>query len=340
MLSLRSSRVRTVVTVLFALSVLFPHRAAAQSLGGGLFGGGGGLPTTGGTMTGDIISRNIYPSAANTYVLGNAGSGQEYYSVGTRILQLGDSGASVYLRRGSAANVLRQSNSTNAQTFEIYNTTDSDAAPTTYTRGILGWDGNGFKIGAELASGTANLSVIPSGTLYLGGAGTAQLIVDQSGHFSSLTDDARNLGAGANRWRSLTVSKSIGGGTVKALTETTATGFVKVAIPSNTSLSGVIRYEIAANDAADFQNRSGLIPWSAVNKAGVITSTLGTVAASTEVVAVSLGTLTNTFTMTQASNELTFLANATSSLTQTTLQITYWVELNSGARTTATVTGL
>lgn len=128
-------------------------------------------------------------------------------------------------------------------------------------------------------------------------------------------------------WRNIAVSGIQGNAATKALTESSATIFVKIDVASNSSASGDIIYSIEANDASDRQRRSGRIPWVAVNKAGTITCTVGTVDAATEVVAVSAGTLTNTFTCADAgSNVLKLLANAVSSLTQTTLQIRYRVE--------------
>jgi hypothetical protein len=124
-----------------------------------------------------------------------------------------------------------------------------------------------------------------------------------------------------------------GNNTVKALTETTATTFVTITVPSGSSASGRIIYAIEANDATDFQNRSGVLHYSAVNKAGTTTIQLfresgsTTVDNTTDGVAVSAGTLTNTFTATDGgSGAVQIKANATSSLTQTTLQIRYRVE--------------
>lgn len=125
-----------------------------------------------------------------------------------------------------------------------------------------------------------------------------------------------------------------GNNVVKALTEASATTFVTITVPSGSSASGKIQYSIEANDATDFQIRSGELYFSAVNKAGTITATLfraqgsTTVDNTTDGVAVSTGTLTNTFTAVDGgSGALQIKANATSSLTQTTLQIRYRVEI-------------
>lgn len=115
--------------------------------------------------------------------------------------------------------------------------------------------------------------------------------------------------------------------TAKALTESSATAFVTATVATSSRLAGLIQYSVEANDASDFQVRGGVIPFTAVNKAGTITCTVGTVTTATEVVSVSSGTLTNTFTCADGtSGVLNLLANAASSLTQTTLQIRYRVE--------------
>lgn len=105
---------------------------------------------------------------------------------------------------------------------------------------------------------------------------------------------------------------------------------------SGSRTGGSVSYCIQADDATNFQNRCGELYFSAVNKAGTITCTVSTVTSATEIVAVSAGTLTNTFTCVDDTNKVGIAANAVSSLTQTTLQIDYRVNVNG----TATVTGL
>ena len=129
----------------------------------------------------------------------------------------------------------------------------------------------------------------------------------------------------------------------KALTEGMATPFVEIFVPAypggvNASATGgVCFYSIIARDATDIQCRSGVLPFAIVNKAGTETGTVATVAASTEVVAVSTGTLTNTFTLTgTASDSMTLDANATSSLTQTALTIFYSIWLSGSVDATVT----
>ena len=97
-------------------------------------------------------------------------------------------------------------------------------------------------------------------------------------------------------------------------------------------MGGRIKYTIVANDGTDYQTRSGMFNFSLVNKGGTETAGLGTV--MNESVAVSTGTLTVTFdTDTSPTNAVDIRANAVSSLTQTTLQIRYWVEIDGPAVT-------
>lgn len=118
----------------------------------------------------------------------------------------------------------------------------------------------------------------------------------------------------------------------KALTETTATAFVQIAVASGTHVGGTIHYTLVANDGTDYQTRSGSFNFALVNKAGAETANLGTVSA--EAAAITTGTLTVSFdTDTSPTNAVNIRANATSSLTQTTLTIRYWVEIEGSAVT-------
>jgi hypothetical protein len=109
----------------------------------------------------------------------------------------------------------------------------------------------------------------------------------------------------------------------KTLTESSATGFVEIAVASNQVASAIIDYEIEANDGTDFQTLVGSVYVSGVNKGGTVTATVGEV--GTPINAVSAGTLTNTMTVTAGTGKFTVNANAVSSLTQTTLRIKYLI---------------
>lgn len=124
----------------------------------------------------------------------------------------------------------------------------------------------------------------------------------------------------------------------KALTEGVPTAFVRISVPQGTAVAGFVKYAVEANDGVDFQMRTGLLPFAMVNKSGAETGAAATVSTATETVAVSAGTLTMgvwTF-VSNAADTLDILADATSSLAQTTLRINYSVELYGNAIVTVT----
>ncbi len=100
------------------------------------------------------------------------------------------------------------------------------------------------------------------------------------------------------------------------LTESTDTLVLNAGVASGTVAGGVLWYTIRADDGTDFQVLRGRILWSGVNKAGTVTTTLGT---AEEITTTSTGTLTNTVTAVANGNSIDLKLNAVSSLTQTTL---------------------
>lgn len=158
-----------------------------------------------------------------------------------------------------------------------------------------------------------------------------------SSRFQPNTDGTVELGRNTNTWRNLFVAASIQGGAAKTLVETSATAYVSVAVGNSTASAGRIIYTIRASDATDTQALSGEAFFSCVSTAaGAVTCA----ALSDQHILnpVSSGTLTNTTTQATAANLVTFSANATSSLTQTTLRIDYRVEMAS--QSASVVTGL
>jgi len=117
-------------------------------------------------------------------------------------------------------------------------------------------------------------------------------------------------------------------GKYTTLTESAATSFVRVNIPSNSVAGGEVWVTIEANDATDFQSRTLSFLYTAVNKAGTTTITIET---PREVVAISSGTLTVTITAVDSgTGNVDFQANAVSSLTQTALRANCRVNKNMG----------
>lgn len=157
---------------------------------------------------------------------------------------------------------------------------------------------------------------------------SAALIADNDVHASPIILARDN---GTSVWSVQDGGSVQGKMATKTLTESVATAFVRVAVPQGTCVGGCVHYTIEANNGVDFQARSGILPFAAVNKAGAETVSVGTPDAASEVVAVSAGTLTNTFTATAGTDTVDILADATSSLAQTTLRISYRVEMYSNA---------
>ena len=117
-------------------------------------------------------------------------------------------------------------------------------------------------------------------------------------------------------------------GNYVALTEATATAFARVNIPSNSVAGGSVNVTVQANDGTEFQARTLEFAWSATNKAGTTDADIST---PIEVVSISSGTLTVTITAVDAgSGNIDFKADATSSLTQTTLNAVCQVQKNFG----------
>lgn len=117
-------------------------------------------------------------------------------------------------------------------------------------------------------------------------------------------------------------------GNYVALTEATATAFARVNIPSNSVAGGSVNVTVQANDGTEFQARTLEFAWSAANKAGTTDADIST---PIEVVSISSGTLTVTITAVDAgSGNIDFKADATSSLTQTTLNAVCQVQKNFG----------
>ena len=120
------------------------------------------------------------------------------------------------------------------------------------------------------------------------------------------------------------------GGALKTLTESAATSVVRIPVAALEGTGGKLTYRVKAADATDVQIREGEIKFAVVNKAGTETCTLSgaSEAADGSVVAASVGTLTYGITCdTTPANAVDIQFNAVSSLTQTTLNIQYFITL-------------
>ena len=110
-----------------------------------------------------------------------------------------------------AANTLALRNSTNAQTFRVYNTF-TDAS--NYERGSFAWNTNNFDITVgQAGTGSArSMRIYTTGaaSLQLGANNSLQWFINTSGHFLAAVDNTYDIGAsGANRPRSIYVGSQI-----------------------------------------------------------------------------------------------------------------------------------
>jgi hypothetical protein len=236
------------------------------------------------------------------------------------------------------ANILNIANGTNAQSLRVYNT-DDGAGNAEY--GMLDWasQANVLHLDAvKTGTGAQRQISINGSAVNIQVAGTTRMAISATGIVPSSAGSTLDLGSttSTQMFRHAYVTTSIQGGAVKTLTETSATGFVTVAIPSSGGCAGYVDYTVFAADATNTQLKSGQLYFSAAATSGG-TVTAATISDVNTLNPVTSGTLSNTMTQTTGANLITLLANATSSLTQTTLEIRYRVMLQGG---TCTVTGL
>jgi hypothetical protein len=110
----------------------------------------------------------------------------------------------LFLRR-SAANVLSQSNTTNAQTYYLYNTTDSDSTPVNYERTGLVWTGNVcYLLGSKGGTGVQRNVGIGISSV------NNWQVTAAAAHWITSTDNVQDIGAsGATRPRTIYPGTSV-----------------------------------------------------------------------------------------------------------------------------------
>lgn len=117
------------------------------------------------------------------------------------------------------------------------------------------------------------------------------------------------------------------GRAIKTLTESSATSAFQVSIASGAGTGGIVDFTVFASDATDQQTLTGVLQFSGVNKAGTETCPTPTLT-GTALNAVSSGTLTCSYAAdTTPTNACNIQFNCVSSLTQTTLDVYYRVNL-------------
>lgn len=112
--------------------------------------------------------------------------------------------------------------------------------------------------------------------------------------------------------------------TAKTIVDGSATSLFEVAVAAGARIGGTVHFLVFASDGTDHQAISGLATYSAVNKGGTCTKTV-TYATANEAKAVSSGTLTLAFTITDDTNKVTVKLQPTGSLTETTYTVVYTV---------------
>ena len=115
----------------------------------------------------------------------------------------------------------------------------------------------------------------------------------------------------------------------KTLADATPTGIFKVSIPASGYAGGSISYNVQTTDATDFQSHQGFVSFSAVNKAGVLTTDI-VESATLEVNSNSASAQTDAWSIVSGTNEITITVNVDTTLvTPTSMIIYYTVILNS-----------
>lgn len=194
-------------------------------------------------------------------------------------------------------------------------------------RGVTSTTPNNFLLtitGASGSNATGNMFTIAAGPAT--GTGVAGDLILQT---SVLGSDGSTLQTLGDRARLL--------GKYTDLTESTATAFASVSVPTGTVCGGYISYTVEANDGTNFQSISGVVAYTIVNKAGTLTLSLSS-DLQTGGAASGAGSLTCTITLVDATGGIAqFKANAASSLTQTVLRINAQVYKNFGTGAIAAV---
>lgn len=132
---------------------------------------------------------------------------------------------------------------------------------------------------------------------------------------------------GSGNARDVQARTVFGASTTTTLTESSATSFATLTYSASTVAGAEFLCRIRANDATDFQVLTSRVRVSTVRKAtGNTVSAVNVV--GTDLLAESAGgsTLTCTFTLAEGASAVTVQANCVSSLTQTTLNISFLAE--------------
>ena len=164
-----------------------------------------------------------------------------------------------YIER-DAANTLALRNSTNAQTFNVYNTY-TDAS--NYERGSLYWTGNSLYLATQ-NDGTGSvrdIRIAPSG---------GDVLI--TGTLKGNSADSYTLGTSTNAWQHFYLSRSIQGSKTTAYVDETALDVALVAIAASGAAIGQFHY--GATSDTSLEATSGIANFSCTNKADTESCTI------------------------------------------------------------------
>lgn len=233
-----------------------------------------------------------------------------------------------YLYR-DAANTLGLRNSTNNQIFNIYGTyTDSS----NYERILVGYSAN-VAYFLHQAAGTGavrNMVIGSSGSLGISVGGSTRWFFDGTSPyaFRPNIDDSFDFGMSNYRLKNIFASTSIQGSKVKALTEGSATPFVRIAVPVNEPMEVNIDLMVFCSDGTDSVVTTYKYKTFCVNKAGTesCNSVADTALTSQNTGSGTISPFVNAVDTTPA-NAVDFTLNVTCSLTQSVLDLYYRLDL-------------
>jgi len=206
------------------------------------------------------------------------GSAGTWYGAAADTLLQRDAANTLALRNGGTAGTPVP------QTFNLYSFCDGAACATGYSRAALRFIGTDVFLSAQ-AAGTGSAGALQFdgwGAIYFGAGLYPQ------------TDDTRPFGTASARWTALYLSRSIQGSKSKALTDNTATAFVRLAVADDDYEGCGIVYTAFAEDTATDarQTLTGRTYAAILNNSGTEAVAFST---GDSAVLVTAGTFTCTF---------------------------------------------
>jgi len=102
-----------------------------------------------------------------------------------------------------------------------------------------------------------------------------------------------------------------------------------ISLAAGQRVGGKISYSIDVSDSTDFQVLTNYVVFSAVDKAGVLSSNITESVASSFAESAGGSTLADTWTILDGTNEIEIQLNANSSLTPTSMSVRFNLELYS-----------